>query len=430
MTGYKTILKYSALFVLLLITNLVISFYLTLQIKNINSSIDKIKDISTSLVNIESSLFRGVDIGIRGYALSNEEHLLGPYYLALEEKEPLFESLFRNADELDLSIVEIEQLDSIVSFYFEWMNEIKNQIQDNRIAEARAMIGEDKGYNIWLNYNQLAQQIEDQILSMKEANESRINLIDKLNFTLNILMLLIIAPLLYMMSVKTKSLEKEKEKQLIAIREGKDKIASTLEQRNQLFQELHHRIKNNLQLISSLLFIKSTVEKDKELKSFIEETSAKIQSIAQIHDQLLVMEEVNQLNVRGYIEELVGNLINTYQTDSEKYPVQMDIDDLIMDTDIVLVIGLFVNEVVSNTIKHAYPDKKGGPIHISIKSHDESIELAVADEGVGIPEHFINGKSGSYGIQLINIFSNQLKGDLTITNKNGTSILIKFPFHQ
>ncbi len=210
------------------------------------------------------------------------------------------------------------------------------------------------------------------------------------------------------------------------IKHTKDNLQKALSEKEFLFRELHHRIKNNLQLVSSLLFIKSTHQKDPDLKKFIDETSAKILSIAQIHDQLLILEEVNQLNIKFYIEKLVENLIRTYQSEDEYYPVEMKIEEIIMDTDVVLVIGLFVNEVVSNIVKHAYPNSKGGPMHIELRKEASEAVLMIKDEGIGIPESYKEGRTDSYGMQLIHVFSQQLKAKLEIDNNNGAIIKLTF----
>ena len=198
-----------------------------------------------------------------------------------------------------------------------------------------------------------------------------------------------------------------------------EQLKEALEQKDSLFIELHHRIKNNLQMVSSLMFIKSDTEKDPRLESFVKETSARINSISTIHEQLLQMQEVNRLDAAHYLSELARRLVNTYSLDRKKIELVQNCKRHVLSTDIVLTLGLVLNEVISNSIKHAYSEDQPGRVHLNFHKSDGRYTLEIYDEGIGLPEEVLHGKNLSYGMQLIHLFSDQINAELTIENRDG-----------
>ena len=211
------------------------------------------------------------------------------------------------------------------------------------------------------------------------------------------------------------------------IAEYQEQLKATVAEKDALFKELHHRIKNNLQMVSSLLFIKSTMTEDMPLKRFIDETSTKIHSISSIHEQLLQMQGVDQLDVKDYLNSLCQNLLSTYSYGSSRFDLILELQSATMEIDRVLNIGLIVNEIISNTMKYAYPDTDSGKIHVALQHKNNSSLLKVSDDGIGIPADKISTMGSSYGMQLITIFTQQIKGTLDIDNSRGTTFTIKFP---
>jgi PAS domain S-box-containing protein len=211
------------------------------------------------------------------------------------------------------------------------------------------------------------------------------------------------------------------------IAEYQEQLKATVAEKDALFKELHHRIKNNLQMVSSLLFIKSTMTEDMPLKRFIDETSTKIHSISSIHEQLLQMQGVDQLDVKDYLNSLCQNLVSTYSYGSSRFDLTLELQSATMEIDRVLNIGLIVNEIISNTMKYAYPDTDSGKIHVALQHKNNSSLLKVSDDGIGIPADKISTIGSSYGMQLITIFTQQIKGTLDIDNSRGTTFTIKFP---
>ncbi|QSE97587.1 PAS domain-containing protein [Fulvivirga lutea] len=216
---------------------------------------------------------------------------------------------------------------------------------------------------------------------------------------------------------------------LTSLIENQNKLELALDEKDTLFKELHHRIKNNLQMVISLLFLKENMNENEYLKSFIKETSTKIQSISAIHEQLLQMKGVNKLDIKDYLKTLVHNLVHTYSDSESDYELDLKMDSSLINIDIVLSVGLIVNEIISNAIKYAYPETKKGRIKVYLKKQKDKMNLTVADDGIGISTSKLGALEDSYGLQLISLFTKQIKGELNLSNKNGTTFNIKFPIN-
>jgi PAS domain S-box-containing protein len=216
-----------------------------------------------------------------------------------------------------------------------------------------------------------------------------------------------------------KKVEKEKQNLIHNLEE-------TLKEKNILFKELHHRIKNNLQLVNSLMQIKAFQTDDQQLKEYIKETSSRILSIARIHNQLLNLQEVSRLNVKPYLEELARDLVNTYVGVASHHKLQLDIESQIMDIEYVLTLGLLVNEIVSNSFKHAFSPGQKGKISISLIKRGGWYTLTVKDNGKGISNEVLSQPGSSYGLQLIELFTSQIEGNYEIKNEKGTQYRITF----
>ncbi|MEQ8556423.1 MAG: PAS domain S-box protein [Cyclobacteriaceae bacterium] len=206
-------------------------------------------------------------------------------------------------------------------------------------------------------------------------------------------------------------------------------LEHALEQKNTLLKELHHRIKNNLNLISSLLYFKSKATKDQALLDYIKETKTRINTIAKTHDQLLKMEEFDRLDVKKYLEDLIMNLIATYTTDGSKFPLTLNLESHKLSVDKILVLGLLTNEIILNTIKYAYEPGVGGPIFVTLKQAKESMQLTIFDKGKGIDKKQ-KGKGITSGLDLINLLVQQLNGTMNMNAQQGVKYIIEFSMQE
>ncbi|XOV93710.1 MAG: PAS domain S-box protein [Bacteroidota bacterium] len=208
--------------------------------------------------------------------------------------------------------------------------------------------------------------------------------------------------------------------------EKEEKLEEALKAKNTLLKELHHRIKNNLNLISNLLYLKSKSTKDKALLDYIKETNTRINTIAKTHDQLLRLEEFDQLDIKDYLEDLISTLIATYTSGGSAFTLKSNIEHYNLSVDKILVIGLLTNEIILNTIKYAYEPGIGGPVFLTFKKLKESIRLTVYDKGKGIPAKILKNRN-STGLNLINLLTQQLKGSVRLESEKGVKYVIDFP---
>jgi PAS domain S-box-containing protein len=214
---------------------------------------------------------------------------------------------------------------------------------------------------------------------------------------------------------------------LIDITDRKDKekiIKESLVEKDMMLKEIHHRVKNNLQIISSLLNLQSgNVSDDKDLELFIESRD-RVKSMAMIHEKLYQSENLSKINFKDYLENLTQQLLMSYDL-SGKVNLNFDCDDVFMGIETAVPCGLLVNELITNSMKHAFPDELSGNISIALKEYDD-YELIIRDDGIGLPNDINIEESNSLGLQIINNLINQIDGTIEINNSHGTQFKIKF----
>lgn len=193
-----------------------------------------------------------------------------------------------------------------------------------------------------------------------------------------------------------------------------------------LIKEIHHRVKNNLQLISSIIFIRLNKMARGDVRTFLEETRNKIHSIALLHEHLLQTEGINRIDMKHYVTRLLKNLTLVNGLRDRNIELTMSIEPISLDIDVAIHCGLILNELISNSLKHAFKNRKDGKITVSLKSApDNKSVLLVADNGVGLPNEIPGGET-AFGMQLLEVSFKQLKADVTIDRNAGTSYTIVF----
>lgn len=194
-------------------------------------------------------------------------------------------------------------------------------------------------------------------------------------------------------------------------------IAKSLEEKETLLKEIHHRVKNNLQVVSSLLSMQSRFIKDEQALGAVNEGQSRVESMALIHQKLYQENNLSGVNVREYIEELSEVLKQSYSTNSE-VDFEYDIDDLTIDVDTIIPIGLILNELICNSLKHAFPDDIEGTVSIKLKEQNDKLHLEVSDNGVGTKSP---SSEKSFGLVLIESLALKLKATLQTNSESGTS---------
>jgi PAS domain S-box-containing protein len=209
-----------------------------------------------------------------------------------------------------------------------------------------------------------------------------------------------------------------------------EKVQSSLEEKELLLKEIHHRVKNNLQVISSLLNLQSSAIKDPEILAVLKESQDRVRSMALIHENLYRSSDISHLDVADYIKTLVSGLKRGYVNDRRDVKLDLQIEQIPLDIDLAVPCGLIINELMSNALKHAFLDGRPDPkIRIEFKMLDQkNVHLSIEDNGVGLPENFEFNTVDSLGLKLIRILvKDQLEGDIVFSSKQGTRIDINFP---
>ena len=199
-----------------------------------------------------------------------------------------------------------------------------------------------------------------------------------------------------------------------------------VKEKERMTRELHHRIKNNLQMVSSMLYTKTLMTPDENLKIFIKDTINRVNTIGRIHNQLLKKEELNKLNSEQYLHQLAESVIHSMAYDISKYELELSLEDHLLDIDTITAIGLITNECLSNVIKHAYDPLKGGKIKVSFLKVNHEFHLKIEDHGKGFPAEG-NATSNSVGLLIIDQLTNQLKGSIKRESNEGTTFELVFP---
>lgn len=202
-------------------------------------------------------------------------------------------------------------------------------------------------------------------------------------------------------------------------------ISKALSEKDILLREIHHRVKNNLQLVSSLLTLQGQSIDDKTVQQAINEGKSRVRSMALIHQDLYNKENLTDISVKDYLEKLTNELFHTYKIDSNKVQLHLDIQDIDLDVDTLVPLGLIINELITNCLKYAFPKNQSGNLNVKLAIHDKNLILNVVDDGIGYVPN--DRKDTSFGSTLISALTEQLEGQIEIQSKNGTSVKIIFP---
>lgn len=209
-------------------------------------------------------------------------------------------------------------------------------------------------------------------------------------------------------------------------KEAEKLLKESLREKEMLLKEIHHRVKNNLMVISSLLNLQSQYIKDKEVLGIFKESQSRAKSMAMIHERLYRSSDLKRIDFGEYIKTLATDLFRTYVHDSSLIKLNMDVEDIMLDINTAVPLGLIVNELVSNSMKHAFPDKMEGKIEVDFKHKGSNFLLSVSDNGVGLPEDVDFKNTESLGLQLVNSLVNQIDGEINLNKEKGTEFTIIF----
>jgi PAS domain S-box-containing protein len=208
--------------------------------------------------------------------------------------------------------------------------------------------------------------------------------------------------------------------------ENELKLLESVKEKEILLKEVHHRVKNNLQIINSILNLQSSYISDKKILEIITESQNRIRSMSYIHESLYQTENFSSINFKGYIDNLINNLVYSYQV-SNNLTIEKNIDNIDLSLDYAIPCGLILNELITNALKYAYAPDESNKILINIKEIKQNIiEMSVKDFGKGLPKGFDIETTETLGLSLVHTLVDQIEGKLLIKNSGGTNILIIF----
>lgn len=214
-----------------------------------------------------------------------------------------------------------------------------------------------------------------------------------------------------------------------ALKAERDSLARSLAEKEVLLQEIHHRVKNNLQVVASLLRLQANAVGDEKLIAALRESQHRVESMALIHEQLYESADLRRVDLAKHAELLLSNLLHAYGVDPARIggSVNLAHGTLLLGVDQAIPAGLILSELVSNALKHAFPNGRAGSISVKGGVEGGNVVLEVCDNGVGIPENFRPEQAKSLGLRIVQVLSKQLKGTWQARAHNGTRFRVSFP---
>ncbi len=216
-------------------------------------------------------------------------------------------------------------------------------------------------------------------------------------------------------------------KEITEKKKAEEQIKASLQEKTVLLREIHHRVKNNLQVISSLLNLQSGYIEDKKSLEIFRESQTRVRSMALIHEKLYQSKDLNKIEFSEYIKSLTKDLFSSYNIDFERINLITDMRGIYFEIDTAILCGLIINELVSNSLKHAFPGNRKGEIYIGLnKDNEHNYTLILKDNGIGFPPDINFRKTDSLGLQLVTTLTEQLGGKINLNINGVTEFKIEF----
>lgn len=207
---------------------------------------------------------------------------------------------------------------------------------------------------------------------------------------------------------------------------NEEKITQSLKEKDILLKEVHHRVKNNMQVISSILNLQSSYVKDTYALNLLKECQNRIKSMAFIHESLYQTKNFESVNFSEYVTTLSKNLVHTYSINTKKIKLILTLDKLYLSLDASIPCGLIINEIISNSLKYAFPDNRDGIIFVNLAVVKNKVSIEVGDNGIGIPDSVDVKNTQTLGLQLVDTLVEQINGTIKLIRKKGTIFSIEF----
>ena len=209
-------------------------------------------------------------------------------------------------------------------------------------------------------------------------------------------------------------------------KQAEEQIKASLKEKETLLQEIHHRVKNNMNVVSGLLSLHKNSTQNEEVKNALQESQGRVYAMSAVHEALYNAQNMAEIDLMDYLNKLSRSLLQTYSVNPGKVQFKISGDDVRVDIEKASPLGLTINELISNALKYAFPDDRKGKIEVILQKQENRLALTIIDDGVGIPEEFDWKNSGSLGLKLVhNLIEGQLNGSVEMDNKTGTRFRIQ-----
>ncbi len=212
-----------------------------------------------------------------------------------------------------------------------------------------------------------------------------------------------------------------------ALRKSERQLRVALTERETLLRELHHRVKNNLQVVSSWLSLQLGHVADPNVRALVAESQSRIGAMAMVHEKLYQSDDLTRVDLPGYLNSIASAVRTAHAIPGQHINVDVVVEPLTLDLDKAVLAGLIVNELLMNGFKHAFTGRKRGRITVRVRLDEGQVELAVADNGIGMPTGTKLTTAQTLGLQIVHGLAKQLGGDASIVRRRGTTIQITFP---
>lgn len=208
---------------------------------------------------------------------------------------------------------------------------------------------------------------------------------------------------------------------------AEEQIRASLREKEALLKEIHHRVKNNLQVVSSLLGLQSRTVAEDSTRRMFQESQNRIHSMALLHESLYQSNNLSQIDFPEYIRQLAVHLFHSYGVPPDRIHLRTDLDSLYLNLDAAVPCGLIINELISNSLKYAFPDGRQGEVRVELREQpDHMARLVVADNGVGLRSDVDWETARSLGLRLVRTLADQLGAKLEVQSREGTKIQLTF----
>jgi len=199
-------------------------------------------------------------------------------------------------------------------------------------------------------------------------------------------------------------------------------LVQSLREKEVMLKEIHHRVKNNLQIVSSLLELQAFQLSDPTVRLLFNESQTRVRSMAMVHEKIYQSDDLSNINYRDYLEQFVAYLFESYMPKNIK--TDIDADDVMLSIDTAVPLGIIVNELITNSLKYAFPGNRTGTIFAKLQSKGSKVELIVGDDGVGLPSSILHGERTTLGLELVNALIQQLDAEMEVSTDEGTRFTI------